>query len=195
MPRLTRAESQTRNREQVLQAARDLFLREGYRATSLAAVADAAGFSTGVVYSNFTGKPELALLVLQGIQAEHTEALGPVLDPGRPPGELAAGLRAWAEVALASGWPRFELEFALDTRDDPRMVAAFVERQRYGAGLVSTVIRDRFPAELVEALPVDAIADAIVDLLIGFAVRRLIDPNASLDQLEGLIRGVLTFQA
>jgi AcrR family transcriptional regulator len=192
VPRLTRAESQTRNREQVLQAARDLFLRDGYRATSLAAVADAAGFSTGVVYSNFSGKPELALLVLQGIQAEHTEALGPVLDPSGPLEDLAAGLRAWAEDALASGWPRFELEFALDTRDDPRMVAAFVERQRYGAGLVSTVIRDRFPAPLVETLPVDAIADAIVDLLIGFAVRRLIDPDASLDQLEGLIRGVLT---
>jgi AcrR family transcriptional regulator len=192
VPRLTRAESQTRNREQVLQAARGLFLRDGYRATSLAAVADAAGFSTGVVYSNFSGKPELALLVLQGIQAEHTEALGPVLDPSGPLEDLAAGLRAWAEDALASGWPRFELEFALDTRDDPRMVAAFVERQRYGAGLVSTVVRDRFPAALVEALPVDAIADAVVDLLIGFAVRRLIDPDASLDQLEGLIRGVLT---
>ncbi len=195
MPRLTRAESQTRNREQLLRAARDLFLRDGYRATSLAAVADAAGFSTGVVYSNFTGKPELALLVLRGIQAEHTEALGPVLDPSGSPEELAAGLRAWAEDALASGWPRFELEFALDTRDDPRMVAAFVERQRYGAGLVATVIRDRFPASLVAALPVDAIADAVVDLLIGFAVRRLIDPDASLDQLEGLIRGVLSFPA
>jgi AcrR family transcriptional regulator len=195
VPRLTRAESQTRNREQVLAAARDLFLRDGYRATSLAAVADAAGFSTGVVYSNFSGKPELALLVLQGIQAEHAETLRPVLDPTRSPAELADGLRAWAEDAIASGWPRFELEFALDTRTDPRMVAALVDRQRFAAGLVAATIRERLPEDVVAVLPLDAIADAVIDLIIGFAIRRLIDPEASLDRVESLLRGVLAIQA
>ncbi|MFI9386915.1 TetR/AcrR family transcriptional regulator [Kutzneria sp. NPDC052558] len=194
MPRLTRAETQTRNRDQVLAAARELFLRDGYRATSLAAVADAAGFSTGVVYSNFSGKPELALLVVQGIQAEHTASLRAVLDHTRTPGELARGLRDWAEDAFASGWPRFELEFALDTRADPRIVEAFVERQRYGAALVAEIIRERLPADLVAVLPLDSIADAVIDLLIGFAIRRLIDPAASLDRVESLLRATLAFE-
>jgi AcrR family transcriptional regulator len=194
VPRLSRAESQTRNREQVLKAARELFLRDGYRATSLAAVADAAGFSTGVVYSNFSGKPELALLVVQGLQAEHTEAVRAVADGTRTPEALARGLRDWAEAAFASGWPRFELEFALDTRTDPQTVEFFVKRQRYGAGLVAAIIRERLPAELTAVLPLDAIADAVIDMLIGFAIRRLVDPAATLDRMETLLRATLAFQ-
>jgi AcrR family transcriptional regulator len=194
VPRLSRAESQTRNRVQVLKAARELFLRDGYRATSLAAVADAAGFSTGVVYSNFSGKPELALLVVQGLQAEHTEAVRAVADGTRTPEALARGLRDWAEAAFASGWPRFELEFALDTRTDPQTVEFFVERQRYGAGLVAAIIRERLPAELTAVLPLDAIADAVIDMLIGFAIRRLVDPAATLDRMETLLRATLAFQ-
>jgi len=194
VPRLTRAESQTRNREQVLAAARELFLRDGYRATSLAAVADAAGFSTGVVYSNFSGKPELALLVVQGLQVEHADAVRIALDRARTPEALARGLREWAEAAFASGWPRFELEFALDTRADQQTVEFFVERQRYGANLVATIIRERLPAELTAVLPLDAIADAVIDLLIGFAIRRLVNPAASLDRVEHLLRATLALQ-
>ncbi|MGW4485123.1 TetR/AcrR family transcriptional regulator [Amycolatopsis sp. NPDC004368] len=195
MSRLSRAESQNRNREHVLQVARTLFLSGGYRATSLAAVADAAGFSTGVVYSNFSGKPELALQVLHGIQAEQAEALAPLLDHTQAPGELARGLREWAEQALASGWPRFELEFALDTRADPAMVAAIAERQRFAAHLVTRALRRHLPEDLQSVLPLTALADAVVDLMIGFAVRRLIDPDASLDQLETLLRAVLGFRS
>ena len=194
MPRLTRVETQNRNREQVLKAARELFLRVGYRAASLAAVADAAGFSTGVVYSNFTGKPELALLVLDVIQDEYLGSLKDVFDPTRPGEQVARALRDWAEKALDSGWPRFELEFALDTRTDPRMVAALVESQQEAARMVAAAIRDRLPAELVAVLPLDAIADGVVDLIIGFAIRRLIDPAASLDRLESLLRAALAFR-
>lgn len=195
MPRLTRAEAQSRNREQVLRTARQLFLRVGYHATTLAAVADAAGFSTGVVYSNFSGKPELALLVLQDIQAEQLGALHNVMAPAQDdPSLLAQALRGWAEEALDSGWPRLELEFALDARTNPSMVAALVDRQRAASDAVAAIIRGQLPEALADALPLPAIADAVIDLVIGFAIRRLINPAASFDGLERLLRDALALR-
>jgi AcrR family transcriptional regulator len=63
--RYTREESQARTRAQLLRAADRLFLRDGYVATSLAAIAEEAGLTKGAVYSNFESKEDLFLAVLQ----------------------------------------------------------------------------------------------------------------------------------
>jgi AcrR family transcriptional regulator len=53
-------------RETVLNAARDLILRDGFAQTSVRAIASAAGLTTGAIYSNFSGKPEiLGILLLE----------------------------------------------------------------------------------------------------------------------------------
>lgn len=70
MARLTRAESQARTREQLIETAKQLFLRDGYSVTSLERVADEAGYSKGAVYSNFRNKDELCLAVLDRIHDE-----------------------------------------------------------------------------------------------------------------------------
>jgi AcrR family transcriptional regulator len=64
-PRLTRAEQSARNRELVLAAARRMFLGRGYHGASLEQIADEAGFSKGVVYSQFHSKADLFLALLE----------------------------------------------------------------------------------------------------------------------------------
>ncbi|WP_163505901.1 TetR/AcrR family transcriptional regulator [Fodinicola acaciae] len=192
MPRMTRTESQTRNRELVLAAARELFLRDGYLATSLAAIADAAGFSTGVVYSNFNGKAELALLVVREIQTEQLAALRGIVERRRPVDETLAAVRKWGESAADSGWPRLEIELALDARSDPDFVSVEAKRQRSAVAQGAEMLRGVVPKVVADTLPLEAIADAAVNYAIGFAIRRLIDPKASLDHMETLLRGAFT---
>jgi len=64
-PRLTRAEQTERNRVLLLAAARRVFLERGYHGASLDQIAEEAGFSTGVVYSQFEGKADLFLTLLE----------------------------------------------------------------------------------------------------------------------------------
>src|SRR3954469_18000027 len=71
--RLTRPEQVPRNRGLVLEAARRVFLDRGYAGATLEAIADAAGFSKGVVYSQFAGKPDLFLALLDRRIAERAE--------------------------------------------------------------------------------------------------------------------------
>jgi AcrR family transcriptional regulator len=57
--RLSRDERRAQTRERLLDAAADVFNRLGYHGASLEAVAEAAGYTKGAVYSNFASKAEL----------------------------------------------------------------------------------------------------------------------------------------
>jgi AcrR family transcriptional regulator len=59
--RLTREESRQLTRQRLLQAAAELFGRQGFGATSIEEVAEAAGYSRGAFYANFADKDELFL--------------------------------------------------------------------------------------------------------------------------------------
>src|SRR5258708_1325665 len=64
MPRLLRVEQVQRNRAVVLDAARQVFVARGYGGASLEAIADEAGFSRGVVYSQFGSKADMFFALL-----------------------------------------------------------------------------------------------------------------------------------
>jgi AcrR family transcriptional regulator len=62
--RVTRAERREQIRADLLAAARQVFLRRGFHQASLEEIALEAGWSKGAVFSNFAGKDDLFLAVL-----------------------------------------------------------------------------------------------------------------------------------
>ncbi len=87
-------------RAAVLGAARELFFSQGYAATTIAGIAEAAGVSQETVYKGFGGKPGLvrelraqALLGAGPVPAEdRSDQLRDLVDP-------RAVVRGWAELA------------------------------------------------------------------------------------------------
>lgn len=191
MTRPTRAQVQEQNREVVLDVARVAFLRDGYVATSLASVAKEAGFTTGIVYSSFGSKADLALRVLERLQAEQIAALGAGVAEASAPDDVLARVRAWATAATASGWVRFELELLLDTIGDPRLVAAQTARQADAVAQASDVVRSMLPADVVDDATVDVLGEAAVDYAIGVAVRQITNTKATPDRFLDLLRPLL----
>lgn len=63
--RMSRAERKEMTRELLLDAAIEVFARKGYHGASLDDVAEAAGFTKGAVYSNFTRKSDLFRALLE----------------------------------------------------------------------------------------------------------------------------------
>lgn len=68
-----RAQAQL-TRDSIVANAAELFLRDGYTATTVAAIANAAGVSADTVYKSFGGKPGL----VRAIRAKALEGDGPV---------------------------------------------------------------------------------------------------------------------
>ncbi|MGW3346044.1 TetR/AcrR family transcriptional regulator [Nonomuraea rubra] len=94
MARLTRAETQERNRAKVLAAARAEFAERGYREAKIDDIADRAELTRGAVYSNFPGKRALYFAVLADLaeRAPVTALEEPALTVREALAEVA---RAW----------------------------------------------------------------------------------------------------
>ncbi|MBN6055340.1 TetR family transcriptional regulator [Nonomuraea sp. RK-328] len=106
MGRITRAESQQRNRARVLAAARVEFAGRGFRDVKIDDIAERAGLTRGAVYSNFPGKRALFFSVL----ADSYRPDGPILGnrPGAPfpPEDSGAPLPTEGSRAAVAGTGR-----------------------------------------------------------------------------------------
>jgi AcrR family transcriptional regulator len=187
MSALTRSQVQERNRTTVLGVARESFLRDGYVATSLATVARDAGFTTGIVYSSFGSKADLALGVAEGLQTEQISALGDRVGGVASPDDVLEHVRAWAVEANESGWVRFELELLLDTLGDTRLAAAQTARQSAAVAQAAQVVRSLVVADEVDDETLEILAEAAVDYAIGVAIRQVTNRDASPDRFLRLI--------
>ncbi|RSN62547.1 TetR family transcriptional regulator [Amycolatopsis sp. WAC 04182] len=97
MVRLSRAETQERNRAKVLAAARDEFAEQGFRDAKIDVIAERAELTRGAVYSNFPGKRALYFAVLAELAEQSVGA------PHAAPGETlegALGALARSRVAV-----------------------------------------------------------------------------------------------
>ena len=187
--RLTRSESQARTRAHLVATARELFLVDGYAATSLERVAEAAGFSKGAVYSNFTGKNELCTVVLDEIRAEKIAEIADVMSAATTEAKLQR-FEEWAEKVVGDvGWTSLEAEFGLQVRRDEHLRGEQSARisgivALAGAGL--TAIADN--GDIVLPISPDEAAVALLSLGMGLGVLRAVDPSIPVRGLIDTIR-------
>ena len=181
MARLTRSESQARTRAHLVATARDLFLADGYAATSLEKVADEAGYSKGAVYSNFKNKKELCLEVLGLIHATKGQEIAEALGGGDTMEERLEAFQAWAEKTLGDvGWTMLEFELIVLSRHDPELRDALTATLGVARDITVTLLKS-FTDSLGVVLPgpVEDAAGSILSLGVGLGIQRAIDPTIS----------------
>ncbi len=132
---ISRRDRQRQTREAIVFAARAAFAEDGYHGARLDQIARAAGFSKGAVYSNFAGKAELFLAVLDK-NIEDSMSRGwnaydqaPVDISGND--EIAAAIKGFA---LAS------LEFIAVAARDEHLSEQVAQRLDQVVGLYAAVV-------------------------------------------------------
>jgi AcrR family transcriptional regulator len=169
--RLTRAESQERTRARLVEAATRLFLRDGFRATTLEQIGEEAGFTRGAVYSNFASKTEMGIAVIDGLYAQEEERLALAL---RADDWLAAVTR-WAQESIGDpAWMRLEIEIAASSTGDDAYRAATAARHARLRERGRALIAERFG----DAVAIDdTMAVALLGMLLGVGAQRAADPT------------------
>lgn len=178
--RASRADSTARNRSTLLAAARKVFLKRGFHGASLETIALEAGFSKGVVYSQFDSKSDLFLSLLAERQAERladNHARAATLSGGAGLLEL---MRHWSSTETSeSAWTLLVIEFrvhAARDREIGRRYAALHEQTVVGlAEVIETVYRN---AATLPPLAPEAFARALLAFGNGAALERASDPKA-----------------
>jgi AcrR family transcriptional regulator len=113
MVRCTREESRAITRERLLASATLLFGRDGYAATSVERIAEAAGYSKGAVYSNFPSKEAIFLAVLDRQGQDSLDRVIGAIEAAAHEGAVREALVAWADDRSGSGiWSLTILEHA-----------------------------------------------------------------------------------
>jgi AcrR family transcriptional regulator len=178
--RLNRAERTERNRSLVLRSARRVFLARGYHGATLERIAEEAGFSKGVMYSQFASKADLFLALLDArIKARAAENAklveGAVGDHG-----MAAFLEGGARVAREEPeWALLVIEFRVHAARDPGLnerYAALHARTVDGIAHLFTQVYERAAEQ--PPLPPRQLAEALLAIDTGVALEHAANPNA-----------------
>ncbi len=180
-PRLTRAEQTERNRALLLAAARKVFLERGYHGASVEQIADAAGFSTGVVYSQFGGKADLFLALLEARIAERAAGnLQAVADLAGDQG-LARLIEHAASVDRAEPeWGLLVIEFRVHAARDAELGRRYAAaHQRTVAGMERAVAGLYQRAGEPPPLPPADLARLLVAIGAGIRLEQAAEPGSS----------------
>jgi AcrR family transcriptional regulator len=161
-------------RAHVTSLAADLVAREGVAALTFRRVAEAAGSSTAIVSTYFTGKRDLLLSTFRAAASRTTVRFEAAINAG---GSLQDCLEAWLPLDedRLSDW-RVILAFWGVAVTDPELAAVqdgHVSRARARVERLLRVERGDDPAEL------ERLAQQILALTLGIALQAVFEPAAS----------------
>lgn len=136
-PRLTRDEQRARTRADLLEAAVSVFAERGYHGASVDQVADAAGFTKGAVYSNFSSKEELFLALFDEVHEDMLAGLDQAMAvaPEQRGAAIAAAVSTWSRT-----WFLLETEFELYAARKPGLREVVAKRQAATRARIAAVI-------------------------------------------------------
>lgn len=187
MVRLRRPEQSERNRGRVLEAAEKLFREKGFHGATLEQIAEEAGFSKGVIYSQFGGKDDLFLaLLVKRMEWRRSQALELVRN--RPAGSVIDALvdnsREVQDEDVA--WALLVLEFRIHAARTPGLDRRFAELHRRTLELLAEIFEElatRTGIELAHTAP--DLARFALALESGSVLERLVKGPGAASEVAG----------
>ncbi|MDW5326403.1 TetR/AcrR family transcriptional regulator [Plantactinospora sp. KLBMP9567] len=194
MPRVS-DEHLAARRQQILDAARRCFLRNGFHATSMQDVIAEAGLSVGAVYRYFGSKQDLVTSIAESV-LDGADQLFATLAATEPPLPLVEALdRALQFVESQTrqdGVFPLAIQVWSESLRDPALAESVA---RLYAGFRSNFVvlarRAQQAGELPADADVEAVGAALFGLIPGFALQRILaagpDPKTYLDGVRALL--------
>lgn len=174
-----RDEQRARTRSDLLAAAATVFARNGYHATSVDMVAEAAGYTKGAVYSNFESKEDLFLALVDEHLDQAVDTLEEIV-AGTAPGDRAdlVGERRGKMQVFDRDWHLLETEFVLYAARNEHIRELFAERQRRTRTRIAALL-ERHLGDVGADAPVDL--DDLARILVatgdGLTIMGVADPD------------------
>jgi AcrR family transcriptional regulator len=182
MATTTRAEAKARTRTRLLDAAASVFAEKGFAGATVDQIAGRAGHTVGALYSNFSGKDELFLTLIEDHVAHHLHDVEQILatdQPGGHPAALGAYLVRTAERHRA--WSTLESEFTRYALARPELREKLAERWHTPRAAIARIVCQAWNP----AVDPSSVATVIIALFEGLLAQRRIDPAAVPESLFG----------
>jgi AcrR family transcriptional regulator len=189
MPRVSEAHLAAR-RQQILDAARTCFTRNGFHVTSMHDVIAEAGLSVGAVYRYFKSKNEIVEAIAEEYLSQVTEMIDSVAaDPDQ---SIVDVMRAAITFLDANTGPDGAMRLAVQVwgeavRDEQALVPARKMYRRVRGTFVHVAERAIGSGELPSGGDPEAIGAGLFSLLVGYGLQKLLTGGPPLEvYLSGL---------
>jgi AcrR family transcriptional regulator len=184
--RLTREQSRDQTRERLIEAARTMFTKKGFVATSVEDIAEAAGYTRGAFYSNFGGKSEVLIELLSRDHNRMQANFQSIMEEGGTREETEArALAYYSRLFLDDDgfplWVEAKLLASRDAKFRPRFNAFRNEKLNQIAAYIRT-FSERVGTPL--PLPPETLALGLVSLCDGVQFFRMCDPQMVTDEVS-----------
>jgi AcrR family transcriptional regulator len=166
-------------RTHILQAAIALFSKNGYDATSVAEICQAAGVSKGAFYHHFASKQTVFQALLEGWLSGLNLQMDALLNnsPDVPAGFMRLASMASPIFRDAQGqFPMF-LEFWTQSSRDPALWETAVAPYRHFVQLFSTALAKGIQQGSIRPVDPKLTAQAILALAMGVVLQEVMDPQ------------------
>jgi AcrR family transcriptional regulator len=192
--RLSRVESKEQTRRRLLEAAKRVFRRRGYRGASVEAIAAEAGYTVGALYSNFERKDDLLLALLEEeIGAITKRVVAAAAEADDAIEKLRRGALEW--MAVLDEEREFYvllIEFWTLWVRDPELRREHAKRFAALRGALGPLVEEQSrQLRLSLRLSPEEVGAAVVALADGLALQRLADPEAFSDDLLATLLATL----
>lgn len=184
--RLSRAEAKARTKEELLKAAQAVFARYGFHGTSLDMVAEAAGYTKGAVYANFSGKDDLYLALLDNHLAKGHRDLEELITSGVSFASVSDSITEnyFTELEDTRDWAALTVEFFIHAMRNDTIHAKLIERIRLAQDYYTSCLKKRIAATGKELpMSVEQTARALLAFTNGLDLFALVDPQPEFSAL------------
>jgi TetR/AcrR family transcriptional repressor of mexJK operon len=169
----------------ILDHATDAFLRDGYAAASIEAIARQAHVAKRTIYARWDGKAALFLAVVRRLIDNWLAAIGPWHDDGDLAPALREAARSMLTVALTPEAVALYRLLIAEGRRFPELYA--IVRQagaEEGSRRIATLLVRGVQEGRVRALPVGVAAEQFMQLVLGVPQRRALAGAAPMTPAE-----------
>ena len=177
-------------RQALLHAARTLFGEQGYAATSLDEITNAAKVTKGALYHHYNGKQELFAAVYEQVKREVSERAATAFLEPDPWEDLCAGCHAMLDAHLDPSVRRILLHDAQAVLD-----ADTIRRveNRYGAVVLRGALRRSIRAGVIQPLPLKTLALMLTGAILEgcMAIADAEDPNQARADVGNVLTSLL----
>ena len=190
----SRAEARTlAQRERILEAAQQCFIDRGFHAAGMAAIAESAGMSQGLIYRYFKGKNAIIVAIIERQLKLLRDEIAMLDGDVDLAARLAQGYGGCAAGGSRGLSPALILEMSAEATRDPRIAGALADfdaalraeigewLRRAGGAVASNTGRSGVPGKAL-------ILQCLID---GLKVRRTREPGLDKEFLEDALAQVL----
>ncbi|HEX4865052.1 MAG TPA: helix-turn-helix domain-containing protein [Acidimicrobiales bacterium] len=176
---MSRAESQARTRQLLLDTAAKVFARRGFTAATVEEISEKAGFSRGAFYANFSDKATIFLAIAEAQQQQDFTELAVRLNKASEEQILDVLYNWFIRVLVHAPLGRALSEFRLAAQDEPALRKRLAAYDQADIDLSARMITDYSERSRTHlSVTPTAFAGMVTALVSGYATRMSLNPKA-----------------